>query len=238
MDLKWIAEIFRLGGWQIFALTLIAATIYFGPTIGISELDELPAWSKQVALVALIVCGALAITAVFQAATKPVTIALRFVDNRIRRRVERARIAFLLNRLSAGETEIPCYLVTANKQWLSVYGLDSNVNALFDKRLVRAATSFGTAEYSNYRVPDEVWEVLQARKKRFQLQSLPPAPPWGQPRIAAKRNHARHSMARASRAWEDSGRIRSPCFHTDDGDRSLTRVDVLGHVLNRSSLQW
>jgi hypothetical protein len=79
----------KSSGWavgKIFALTLIAATIYFGPTIGISELDELPAWSKQVALVALIVCGALAITAVFQAATKPVTIALRFVDNRIRRR--------------------------------------------------------------------------------------------------------------------------------------------------------
>ncbi len=180
MDLKWLTEIFRLSGWQIFALTLAAAIVYFGPTIGISPLDELPTWSKQIALVALIVYGSLAMTAVFQAATKPLISALRSAFNWLTRMGQRVRAVLLLNGLSQGETEILRYLVTANEQAILVYLTDANVDALFKKGLLTYGTYWGSGEYSAYRVPDEVWNVLQARKERFHLQNLPPAPPWSQ----------------------------------------------------------
>lgn len=153
-----------------FALTIACGTIVFGPSVGLTFLNDTHEAVVGGSKLGLVLFGSLSLVSLLSAIWRAVLWCWGRVRRYWKRKDRRKAAINSLNDLSAVETEILSYLVTNGERHFNADIDGGRAASLVGRGLVVASVKRGQMVdmlSTPFSVDEDVWEALKARKEDF-----------------------------------------------------------------------
>jgi hypothetical protein len=165
-DPRWL-EILKASGWQLLALA-IAFGLFLLADVA-SWIPALPAWGRQAAVLAFLICTALWLASLVAAVVKFAPPGVWLIHWRKVRRQRRETRNYIPH-MTEKEREIIAYLLAKNQKMFTADAEGGHAITLISRGIVVRALVAGqvfSIEDVPFAIPDHIWNELVAQRERF-----------------------------------------------------------------------
>jgi hypothetical protein len=180
-DLSWIIKALDLGLRIWLGLTLASAILVFGPTLGLSFLEDVDPTVTAFAKVGFVVFGCLSAVSILAAAWRGVAWAWGIAVSRRAKAARQRQAEESLDDITNREREILSFLVTRGERHFTTEIDGGFAAGLIGRGLIHRAVRSGQAfdQLSTpFTVDEDVWKALQKRKDEFNHPKPDGRPPY------------------------------------------------------------
>jgi len=185
-DPKWLFELFKASGPQLAAYAVAAGLLWCYPSYFVG--DKAAAYIGPLAGLGMLACGSLALASFFKVLANAFPAHTWFAERSKTRKFEKQLIE-QLSRMSPEEKAIIAYLLHHDRDSFEADATGGHAGGLIGREMIVRSTVAGQYYDTNampFRVPPNVWKILQDHRKLFpyepgthQDNDLPPwVVPW------------------------------------------------------------